>query len=57
MEPALLLFAVFSAGFVAAIYAWPELTAWVHGAEGEAARLKAQADALLAKTKIELGGK
>ena len=57
MEPALLLFAVFAVGFVAAIYAWPGLTAWVHGVEGEAARLKAQADALLAKTKVDLGGK
>jgi hypothetical protein len=57
MEPALLLFAVFASGFVAAVCAWPKLTAWIHGAEAEAARLKAQADALLAKAKTEFGGK
>jgi hypothetical protein len=51
MEPIVLLLAIFAAGYAAAIYTWPQFRAWINGAEAEAAKLKAQAEALLTRAK------
>jgi hypothetical protein len=43
-------------GYAAAVNSWPLIKTWVNGVEVEAATLRAQADALLAKSKLA-GGK
>jgi hypothetical protein len=40
--------ALFAAGYIASIYTWSKARALVNGAEHEAARLRAKADALSA---------
>jgi type II secretory pathway pseudopilin PulG len=47
--------AIFAAGYAAAITTWGRLKAWINGAEAEAARLKSQADALVARAKAAAG--
>jgi hypothetical protein len=46
---------IFAAGYAAAIATWAQLKTWVNGAEAEAARLKSQADALVARAKAAAG--
>jgi hypothetical protein len=45
------LLAIFAGGYAAAIYTWPRLRLLVNGTEVQAAKLMAEADALLAKAK------
>jgi hypothetical protein len=47
--------AVFATGYVASIYTWPSIKVWVNGAESEAAKLEARADALVPKAKSIAG--
>jgi hypothetical protein len=47
--------AIFAAGYAAAITTWGRLKAWIKGAQAEAARLKSQADALVARAKAAAG--
>jgi hypothetical protein len=55
MEPIVLVLVLFAAGYAAAICTWPKLRAWINGAEFEAKRLKAQAEALLAQVRATAG--
>jgi hypothetical protein len=47
--------AAFAGGYAAAIYTWGRLKVWVNGAQAEAARLKARADALAASATAAVG--
>jgi hypothetical protein len=46
------LLAIFAAGYAVAIYTWPRFKLLVNGAEVQAAKLLAEADALLAKARV-----
>ncbi len=46
----------FALGYAVAVSTWPLIKRWVSGVEAEAAKLRAQADAMLAKAK-SAGGK
>lgn len=38
-------------GYIAAIYTWPKLKLWINGAQLEATKLRAKADAILSAAK------
>jgi hypothetical protein len=55
METTVFLSVGFASGYVVAVYTWPLIRGWVNGIEVEAERLRAQADAMLAKVEPSAG--
>lgn len=55
METAVFFIIAFASGYVVAVYTWAPIRRWVNGIEAEAEQLRAQADAMLAKTKLSAG--
>lgn len=54
MLKAFTFFAVFTGGYVAAIFTWQAIHTWIIGAEAKAAQLRDRAKALVAKAKAAL---
>jgi hypothetical protein len=55
VETTVFLIVAFASGYVVAVNTWALITRWVNGIEAEADRLRAQADAMLAKAKLSTG--